>query len=165
MIGCVKSPNPPVLLQDPDRVLCSALDGEARIDFSLMNAGSLETLPTPNTHSRGDNLPEVRADPEEGVVVLTLVSLAPEDSKTKNDNYLFNPTAVVKKTNQLGKNQTINLVKEVCSQLNHNVQLFKSHHWSNPVLVSKLKPVPPGSPGTKFQKTIKDIFIALIYLT
>ena len=97
MIGCVKSPNPPVLLQDPDRVLCSALDGEARIDFRLMNAGSLETLPTQNRHSRGDNLPEVRADPEEGVVVLTLVSLAPEDSKTKNDNYLFNPTAVVKK--------------------------------------------------------------------
>ena len=140
-------------------MLCSALDGEAKIDFSLRNAGSLETIPTPNRLSRGDSLPEVGADPEEGVVVLTLVSLAPEHSKPKNDNYLFNPTSVVKKINQLGKNQTVNLVKDVCSQLNNNVQLFKHHHRSNPVLVSKLKTVPPGSPGPKFQKTVKDMLV------
>ena len=88
------------------------------------------------------------ADPEEGVVVLIPVSLAPKDSKTKNDNYQYNPTSVVKEINQLGKNQTLKLVKEVCFK---PVQLLKSLHQSNLVLVS------PGSPGSNFQKTVKDM--------
>ena len=77
-----------------------------------MNIVNPELCLTQSRHNHGGSLPEVGAEPEEGVVVLTLVSLAPGDSKARNDNYLNNPTIVVKQTSQLGINQTLKLVEK-----------------------------------------------------
>ena len=92
--------------------------------------------------NHGGSLLGAGADQEEGVVVLTPVSLAPVDSKIKNDNYQYNPTSVVKKFNQLGRKQTLNLVKKV---------------FLKPVLCSKLSHFPPGMTGSSVQKTVKDM--------
>ena len=59
------------------------------------------------------------------------------DLKTKNDNYQYNPTSVVKTLNQLGRKQTLNLVKKVCLK---------------PVLCSKLSQFPPGMTGSSDSK-------------
>ena len=95
-----------------------------------------------NQLNHGGSLLGAGADQEEGVVVLTLVSLAPVASKIKNDNYQYNPTSVDKKFNQLGRKQTLNLVKKVCLK---------------PVLCSKLSHFPPGTTGSSVQKTVKDM--------
>ena len=95
-----------------------------------------------NRLNHGGSLLGAGADQEEGVVVLTPVSLAPVDLKTKNDNYQYNPTSVVKTFNQLGRKQTLNLVKKVCLK---------------PVLCSKLSQFPPGMTGSSVQKTVKDM--------
>ena len=96
-----------------------------------------------NRLNHGGSLLGAGADQEEGVVVLTPVSLAPVDLKTKHDNYQYNPTSVVKKFNQLGRKQTLNLVKKVCLK---------------PVLCSKLSQFTPGITGSSVRKTVKDMF-------
>ena len=57
------------------------LVGEDSIDFSLMSIGNLRGPPILNKIS------QVRAEIEEEVMVLLLVSPTPADSKPKNDNY------------------------------------------------------------------------------
>ena len=64
------------------------------------------------------------------------------DLNNKNDSYHYNPTSVVKTLNQLGRKQTLNLVKKVCHK---------------PVLCSKLSPVPPEMAGSSIQETVKDM--------
>ena len=95
-----------------------------------------------NRLNHGGSLLGAGADQEEGVVVLTPVSLAPVDLKTKNDNYQYNPTSVVNTFNQLGRKQTLNLVKKVCLK---------------PVLCSKLSQFPPGMTGSSVQETVIDM--------
>ena len=96
-----------------------------------------------NRLNHGGSLLVAGADQEEGVVVLTPVSLVPVTLKIKNDNYQYNPTSVVKKFNQLGRKQTLNLVEKVCLK---------------PVLCSKLSQFQPGMTGSSVQKTVKDMF-------
>ena len=83
-----------------------------------------------NRLNHGDSLPEDEAETEEGVVVLTLISLDPEVLKIKNYNYFANPTLVVKQSNQLGVKQTVNLVKENLLKSKQTVQLVKLQRFS-----------------------------------
>ena len=56
-----KNLRPPVLLQDPDWVLCSALVGEVKTDINPMKVVRLEVLLSQNRLNRGDSLPEAGA--------------------------------------------------------------------------------------------------------
>ena len=62
-------------------MLCSALVGEVKIDINPMNVEILQVLLNQNKLSHGNSLPDVAAEIEEGVVLLTLVSPEPEVSK------------------------------------------------------------------------------------
>ena len=64
-----------MLLQDPARVLCSALVGEVKTDINHMNIVSLEVLLSQNKLNHGVSLSDAGAETEEGVVPITLVSL------------------------------------------------------------------------------------------
>ena len=146
-----------MLLQDPDRVLCSALVGFVKTDINHMNVVRLGVLLSQNRLNRGDSLLEAGTGTEEGVVPLTLVSLDPKVSKIKKDNFLASPTLVVKEINQLDLEQSVNLVKESRLKFKKPVKLVKSCYLSEPVSAQKPDFVQPESAGIVKQKAIDPV--------
>ena len=145
-------------LQDPVQVLYSTLAGEVKIDFSPLNVVRLGVSLNQNRLNHEDNLPEDGAGTEEGVVVLTLVSLDPEGLKNQKC-YFVNPTLEVKQSNQLGVKQTVNLVKENLLKFKQTVKLVKLPHRSETDLTQTPDFVQLESSCIEHQKTIKQILV------
>ena len=70
---------------------------------------------------------------------------------------MASPRLVVKKINQLGLEQTVNLVKENQLKFKQTVMLVKSFHLSELVLTQKSDFVQPEISGIVDQKTINPM--------
>ena len=130
---------PAVSLRDPDRVLLSALAGEALTDTALMNVGIGKPLPpliTPlNSNNPGDSSAGIAL---EGVdEVPTLVSPSLTSISPINDNYCVSPTPIQVDPVQLDLQSVQNMVFSKTQSVNNSKSV------SSPGFSKTVNPVVP----------------------